>query len=80
MDMEMESEGKDKKYDEYAVKCAADCLMEAEMYKQDPKMMGLVQDMLAKKKKAITSIDGLKSKAAEMDAMDNEDDSEESDD
>jgi len=63
----------ERKYDEWKVKCAADCLLEAEMYKQDPKMMQLVKEHIAKKKKAILSVDGLRAKAAEMDAEDSED-------
>jgi hypothetical protein len=48
------------KYDEHAVRCAVEKLLEAEVIKDDPKMMKLVSAELGKKQKAIASLADLR--------------------
>lgn len=56
----------ENKYDEYAVKDAADTMMRAEEHKSDPKMMELVGKHLNKKKKHIHKITSIKELRALM--------------
>jgi hypothetical protein len=53
-------EGKKKKYEEYEVDSAVETLIRAEEIKHNPPLMALVQKKIAKKKRAISSIDDLK--------------------
>lgn len=63
----------DHKYDDYAVQSAFDTLMRAEEHKQDPKMMKAVHAKLSKQKRAIKSIQDLKTARNEMMQDDDED-------
>ena len=58
---------KDYKYDEYAVRSAVDCLMKAEEYKRDPKMMELIGKEVGKRQKELASLKDLRAKKAEVD-------------
>lgn len=69
-------EMKDDKYEDWKVEDAASTLLRAEEIKQDSKMMSKVAPLLAKKKKAITSIADLK-KVREERAMEEEEDASE---
>ncbi|NJM54501.1 MAG: hypothetical protein HC841_00015 [Verrucomicrobiae bacterium] len=55
------------KYDEWAVRSAVDCLMKAEEYKRDPKMMELVNKEIGKRQKELASLKDLRAKKAEVD-------------
>jgi len=76
MDAPVEEAGKMKKkygkYDDYEVEGWARTLMEAEEIKADKEKMKYVQMCIEKKKKAINSIDDLRSKREEL--MEKEDD------
>jgi hypothetical protein len=58
------------KFDEWQVKCAVDDLIRAEEIKKNPELMQYVKPLLEKKltgvKQAITSIKGLRVKAANI--------------
>lgn len=56
----------DSKYDEWAVKSAAETLVRAEEIKQDSKMMKLVSKHITKQKKAIDSIEDLRERYQEV--------------
>lgn len=55
----------DEKYNEWRVESAFRTLKEAEVIKQDPKMMEKIKGLVDKDKKAINSIAGLKAKISE---------------
>lgn len=63
----------DEKYNEWRVESAFRTLKEAEVIKQDPKMMEKIKGLVDKDKKAITSIAGMKAKIQE-DLADSKDD------
>jgi hypothetical protein len=63
----------DGKYNEWRVESAFRTLKEAEVIKQDPKMMEKIKGLVDKDKKAITSIAGMKSKI-QADLAENEED------
>jgi len=60
------------KYEEYEIKDAVRTLMEAEEIKADKEKMKYVRMCIAKKKKAINSIDDLRSKIDELMEKDND--------
>lgn len=62
----------DEKYSEWRVESAFRTMKEAEVFKQDPKMMEKIKALVDKDKKAISSIAGLKAKISE-DLKDSED-------
>jgi hypothetical protein len=57
------------KYDEWAVRSAVECLIKAEEYKRDPKMMELVGKEIGKRQKDLASLKDLRAKKAEIDAQ-----------
>lgn len=62
--MDMENNDEDSGYDEHEVECWADCLLEAEKIKADPKKMEAVKAHLNETKMAINSIQDLKALSA----------------
>lgn len=72
-------EGKKKKIEDYEVDGACEALMRAEEIKGNPEMMALVQKKMAKKKKAIRSIQDMRQHAAMMDDASEDADEGESD-
>lgn len=64
---EAEEEGE---YEEHEIECAVNDLLRAEEIRQDPALMKKVLERAEKKRKAITSITGLRKKAAEVSKRD----------
>lgn len=70
--IQVEKEEKKKSFDKFEIEHMASVLVEAEEIKADPKKMAAVKESLSKKKSAIDSIDGLRSKRKEIMSKDQE--------
>lgn len=70
LDVPKMDDEEEKEYEEHEIDCAVNDLLRAEEIRQDPALMKKVLERAEKKKQAITSIMGLRKKAAEVSKRD----------
>jgi len=76
--MEAKNKGESKKMEDYEIDSMVESLLRAEEIKADPEKFALALKRLAKKRKAITSIEGLREKANQLASSERNEDKEDS--